>query len=119
MEDAATSAVGHERASAVLEVVEVLLPKPHVLPDAGDAARVLEGAADAAQRPHRSRPSSHQLLGRSQRIRGPIEAVAAVLSILEAFVLNGRGYEFLARLSPACKSITLLPWLLEMISGCT
>jgi hypothetical protein len=71
MEDAATSAVGHERASAVLEVVEVLLPKPHVLPDAGDAARVLEGAADAAQRPHRSRPSSHQLLGQSQRIRGP------------------------------------------------
>jgi hypothetical protein len=78
MEDVATSAVGHERASSVLEVVEVLLPKPHVLPDAGDAARVLEGAADAAQRPHRSRPSSHQLLGRShqllgrsQRIRGP------------------------------------------------
>jgi hypothetical protein len=71
MEDVATSAVGHERASAVLEVVEILLPKPHVLPDAGDAARVLEGAADAAQRPHRSRPSSHQLLGRSQRIRGP------------------------------------------------
>jgi hypothetical protein len=82
-------AMSHAHLVAVLEVAEVLLPEPRVLPDAGDAMRVLEGTTDIAQRLQHAAVWGDieiylSVIGCLVRIGGEevTEVVAAVLSIL-------------------------------------
>jgi hypothetical protein len=90
---------------AFLEVAEVLLPEARVLVDAGgDAARVLDGAANAAQRLQRAAVRGDvevdlPVIGCLAGVGGEDvpEAAFAVLSVLPAF-----GGEADARVGPRC-----------------